>query len=137
MRALLFVAMVVCGGIAHAAPCISVTSTVADDEGLARRTLAAELPQLARTCLDVSIVTPPLVEAPDEVVLVASVHVMISDDRGHVRAVVAGGATLHVARRDYRPRRAALYRRDLLEQAIATVLPALRTRLLPPARPAA
>jgi hypothetical protein len=137
MRALFVVALVLSAGIAHAAPCISVTSPEPDDASIVRRALASELPQLARTCLDVSIVTRPLAESADEILLVASVQVMISDDRGHMRAVVTGGATLHVARGNYRPRRAALYRRDLLEQAITSVLPALRTRLLPPSRPAA
>lgn len=137
MRELFVLAVVLSGGIARAAPCISVTSPEPDDASIVRRALAAELPQLARTCLDVSLETPPLAESADEITFVATVQVVVSDDRGHVRALIAGGATLHVSRSGYRPRRAALYRRDLLEQAIASVLPALRTRLLPPPRPAA
>ena len=66
------------------------------------------------------------------VTLVETVRVMISDDHGHMKSVLSGGATAHVARGS--SRRLPMYRRDALEQAIDGLAPAILSHLVPPAQ---
>ncbi len=70
-------------------------------------------------------------DGADEITLVESVRVMISDDHGRMMSVLTGGATAHVARGS---RRLLMYRRDALEQAIDGLAPAIRAHLVPPAQ---
>jgi len=134
MRALVAcVAIVVASGIAHAEPCVTVNGADPADAAVVRRALLATIPAAPRACLDVALDTTQR-ESADEVTLVATVRVMISDDRGHMTSVVSGGATAHVAPGS---RKLTIYRRDALEQATRGLAPAIRARLVARVRPSA
>ena len=134
MRALVAMAAVVAASaIAHAEPCVTVSATDPGDAAVVRRALLATIPAAPRACLDVALDTTQR-ESASEVTLVATVHVMISDDRGRMTSVVSGGATAHVA---HGSRKLPMYRRDALDQAARGLAPAIRARLIPRARPGA
>jgi hypothetical protein len=137
----LAITLVAAAGIAshaHATPasCVHVTAAAADDAAELRRALAVELPGLPRTCLDVSLVAVDAVEDAAGVVLTAHVRVVVIDAADHIVAVVAGQATLRAGKRDA-ARRRSLLQHDVLDEAIASVVPTVRAHLrqhqLPPA----
>lgn len=113
-----------------------VTAVAADDAAELRRALAVEFPALPRTCLDVSLVAVDAVEDAAGVVLTAHVRVVVTDAADHIVAVVAGQATLHAGKRDAAQRR-ALLQHDVLDEAVASVVPSVKAHLrqhpLPPA----
>jgi hypothetical protein len=115
---------------ASAGPAGSCVHVTAADPGVAaelRRAFVAELPLAAHACFDVSLVSMEVEIQGAEVVMVAHVRVAVSD-RDHLSAIVEGRATLHTSMRDVRRRR-ALIERDVLDEAVASLLPALRSRL--------
>jgi hypothetical protein len=126
------VALIVMGGIAQAEPCVTVSATDPGDAAVIKRELLALVPVTPHACLDVT-VESVVRYAGDEIALVESVRVMISDDHGRMMSVVSGGATAHAVRGSHKLR---LYRYDALEQAVDGLAPAIRTHLAPPARPA-
>ncbi|HUJ58606.1 MAG TPA: hypothetical protein VLX92_08940 [Kofleriaceae bacterium] len=133
MRRLVAIAVLLIGaGVAHAAPCVNVTSPHADDVEPLRRALVAAFPETPHTCIDVSVVRWTIDVAGGDLTLAATVHAVVSDDTGRVRAMLSGGATVHV--RGYRARRMPTYRRDALEDSVAGMLPALRAHVATPPR---
>lgn len=121
--------VVALGSTAAAEPCISVTSANADDVAAIRRVLVDAFPETPGACIDASVESVVLDDSHAEIALTASLRVVVSSARGQLHAVLAGGATLHVARSSYRTRRAATYRRDVLEQATTGLVPALRAHV--------
>jgi hypothetical protein len=132
MRAIVvMISIVVLSGIARAEPCVTVSAADPGDAAAIRRALIAAIPSAPHACLDVAIEST-VREAADEITLVETVRVMISDDHGHMKSVLSGGATAHVARGS--SRRLPMYRRDALEQAIDGLAPAILSHLVPPAQ---
>ncbi len=117
------------GSVVRAEPCIAVHSQVPEDGVAIRRVLVEAFPDTPGVCIDASVDSVVLDDSHSEISLTANLHVAISSARGQLTCVLAGGATLHVARAAYRPPRQTTYRRDVVEQAIGGMLPALRAHV--------
>lgn len=128
----LVIALSLAGATAvHAAPCIHVAAGSADDARALERVLVRLVPATPHACLDVEVVSARRTEAAHEAKITALVRVVISQERGHIEAVLAGTAVAHV------PRTAtgaelATYRRDALEEAVTRLVPAVRAHLEQP-----
>ena len=122
------IALAVMCGVAHADPCMTISAADPGDAATIRHRLLALVPVTPHACLDVTVASV-VRDAGDEIALVETVRVMISDDHGRMLSVLSGGATAHAARGSHK---LPLYRRDALEQAIDGLAPAIRTHLAPP-----
>ncbi len=129
MRGLAVVVAMGLGSAAQADPCITVHAALPDDVATIRRVLVASLPETPGTCVDAAVESVVIDDSHGDVAVTASLRVAVSTARGQLACVLSGGATLHVARASYHPRRSGLYRRDVLEQATGGLVPALRARV--------
>lgn len=131
MKRWIVIAIIVAGAAtAHAdgarTSCVRVSAASDSDAAELQRALVAELPTV-RACLDVVLVGIDLVDDGAQVALTARLRVVVSDG-DHIAAVVAGRATLHAAKREARRRRSML-QRDVLDEVVASVMPAVRAKL--------
>jgi hypothetical protein len=110
--------------------CIHVTATDGGDAAELRRALAAELPKSAGACLHVALLGVERVDRGAQVALTARVQVVVLDG-DQIAAVVTGRATLHATKREARRRRNVL-QHDVLDEVVARVMPAVRSRLVAP-----
>src|SRR5207237_9844628 len=111
MRTLVIALLLGIAAVGHAAPCIVVSAPDRDDAIALRRVLAAALPVTPRTCIDVEVIAVRRSETPTDATIAAQLRVLISQDGGHVEAMLVASATAHVPR-TASGARLAVYRRD-------------------------
>lgn len=135
MRKLVIALSLAAGTAAHASPCLHVTGGSADDARALERVLVRLVPATPHACVDVEVVSARRAAAAHEATITALVRVVISQERGHIEAVLAGTAIAHVPLTAHGAE-LATYRRDALEEAVTRLVPAVRAHLEQPrARP--
>src|SRR5438874_2474973 len=128
MRKLVVIIMLALGSAAHAAQCVTVTSSQRAEADAIRSVVLDAFRSTERSCIDVAVIELRVAAiAGDNIEVTAQLRVAISDDRGHMRSVMSGGARLVTSRRS--SRRIARLRAEVAADAMRGMVAPVRAQL--------